>query len=121
MFLYWSAGYWSGRSGLACWEAEKITRIPTISDVHPMTARFALSNAEQRYRSDLRPIPMLLMPIPKAMAMPMAMAIAIEAADTSDHKRSYAVTYIVEERVCVRSTPDIVARNEIVLHYRQIN
>lgn len=86
-----------------------------------MTARFALSNAEQRYRSDLRPIPMLLMPIPKAMAMPMAMAIAIEAADTSDHKRSYAVTYIVEERVCVRSTPDIVARNEIVLHYRQIN
>lgn len=82
-----------------------------------MTARFALSNAEQRYRSDLRPIPMLLMPIPKAMAM----AIAIEAADTSDHKRSYAVTYIVEERVCVRSTPDIVARNEIVLHYRQIN
>lgn len=32
-----------------------------------------------------------------------------------------AMYYSVEVRVCIRSTPDIVARIEIVLHYRQIN
>lgn len=65
---------------------------------------------------------MLLMP------MPMAMAIAIVAENTSSHIRSYIVCSIpyksVRVRVCVLSlwsTPDIVARIEIVLHYRQIN
>lgn len=65
---------------------------------------------------------MLLMP------MLMTMAIAIVAENTSSHIRSYIVCSIpyksVRVRVCVLSlwsTPDIVARIEIVLHYRQIN
>lgn len=77
-----------------------------------MTARFALSNAEQRYRDT-------------------------DAADadtegdgdgdsdsSSRHERPQTklctIVYRRREGVC-SATPEIVARNEIVLHYRQIN